>query len=549
LLPRETRAQWAANGNGICIAAGDQGLPATAGDGAGGAFIVWEDNRPGSLGTDLYLQRITASGSIPAGWTTNGIPLCVATDQQRSPAIVADGTGGVFVAWEDLRNAGVSDIYLQRVTSNGALVAGWPVNGLPVCQAAGDQTLPVLEQESGSAIIAWRDERDATADIYAQKVSGAGLAQWATNGVPVCAAVGSQSAPTIVGDKSGGAIIAWEDRRSGVTADIYAQRLDASGNPQWTLDGIALCDSLNDQTGPHAIPDASGGAIVVWEDYRANNSNIYAQRVSGAGVTQWADGGTALCTASGEQYPGLPVSDGAGGAIVPWIDFRFSTATLFAQKISASGVIGWAVNGLGVCTTGDVSDTPVASPDGTGGAFFVWDDDARSTTVDLYAERVNSNGTVGSGWSAAGNSICNSASNQILPVVTTDGAGSLIASWIDGRNGNNDIYAKRLGQSLAVDVPLETPSAIALAAGPNPMSTHAWFRFSLATSERAGLQILDVTGRVVRTLLDEQQLPAGERTVEWDGKDGAGALAPAGLYFARLMTATHTEVRSIARLR
>jgi hypothetical protein len=548
-LPRPAGAQWSGNGNGICIAAGDQGLPATAGDGAGGAFIVWEDNRPGSNGTDLYLQRVTASGALAPGWTANGIPLCVAANEQRSAAIVADGAGGVFVAWEDLRAAGVSDIYLQRISSSGALVAGWPVDGLPVCAAAGDQTAPVLEQESGSVIVAWRDERAATADIYAQQVSGAGLIQWVEGGVPVCAATGFQSAPTIVGDKNGGAIVAWEDKRSGFTADIYAQRLNPSGNPQWTLDGIAVCDSLNDQTSPHAIPDGSGGAIVVWDDYRANDSNIFAQRLSGAGVPQWAPGGVALCAAAGEQYSGIPVSDGAGGAIVPWIDFRFTAATLFAQKISAAGALGWALNGLAVCTTGDISDTPVASPDGTGGAFFVWDDDARSSTVDLYAVRITAGGAVGSGWSAAGNSICNSASNQILPVVTTDGTGSLIASWIDARNGNNDIYAKRLGQTPTVDVPFETPSGIALAAAPNPMTTQAWFRFSLPAPERAGLQLLDVTGRVIRTLLEEQELPAGEHAALWDGKDGAGALAPAGLYFARLVTATHTDVRPLARLR
>ena len=87
-LPRQVRAQWGGNGNGICIAAGDQGLPATAGDAAGGAFIVWEDNRPGSNGTDLYLQRITASGAPAAGWSANGNPLCVAANEQRSAAIV-----------------------------------------------------------------------------------------------------------------------------------------------------------------------------------------------------------------------------------------------------------------------------------------------------------------------------------------------------------------------------------------------------------------------------------------------------------------------------
>jgi flagellar hook assembly protein FlgD len=47
------------------------------------------------------------------------------------------------------------------------------------------------------------------------------------------------------------------------------------------------------------------------------------------------------------------------------------------------------------------------------------------------------------------------------------------------------------------------------------------------------LGIHDVAGRCVRSLIDDQ-LPAGRKRVQWDGKDQAGNAVRTGMYFARL---------------
>ena len=118
------------------------------------------------------------------------------------------------------------------------------------------------------------------------------------------------------------------------------------------------------------------------------------------------------------------------------------------------------------------------------------------------------------------------------------------------RSGNNDIYSKRLAMGgSAVDVPLAPPSDLTLAAAPNPMVTTTTLRFSLAAAQRGRLEVLDVTGRVVRVLLEEQDLPAGPRAITWDGRDRSGMTTPAGLYWVRLATSSSTELRTLARLR
>ena len=61
--------------------------------------------------------------------------------------------------------------------------------------------------------------------------------------------------------------------------DIYAQRVNAAGSPQWTADGVALCTAANDQRDPTIVSDGAGGAIVTWDDRRNGGYDIYAQHV------------------------------------------------------------------------------------------------------------------------------------------------------------------------------------------------------------------------------------------------------------------------------
>jgi hypothetical protein len=72
-------------------------------------------------------------------------------------------------------------------------------------------------------------------------------AQWQIDGTGLCTEVNSQSDPKIVSDGAGGTIVTWYDFRNGTNYDIYAQRVNASGIPQWTANGVALCTAKNEQ--------------------------------------------------------------------------------------------------------------------------------------------------------------------------------------------------------------------------------------------------------------------------------------------------------------
>src|SRR6185436_17422748 len=127
-------------------------------DGAGGAIIVWNDQRSGAL--DIYAQHFTALGAIAPGWPANGLAVCTAAGDQYGPVAASDGSGGAILAWGDARlGAGLGDIYAMRVNGNGTLGAGWPANGRSLSggsPAGKDEIFPVIVSDgAGGAIVTW----------------------------------------------------------------------------------------------------------------------------------------------------------------------------------------------------------------------------------------------------------------------------------------------------------------------------------------------------------------------------------------------------------
>src|SRR5262249_9581066 len=155
----------------------------------------------------------------------------------------------------------------------------------------------------GGAIIAWQDGRAGDFNIYVQRINMNGVAMWLPNGVALCTAADDQVAPQIISDGAGGAIVAWYDFRNGIDNNIYARRIDSTGVPQWSADGVIVCNAPDDQANVIMTPDGSGGAILAWDDNRnGTDYNEYVQRINASGVPQYTANGVAACSAAGNQF-------------------------------------------------------------------------------------------------------------------------------------------------------------------------------------------------------------------------------------------------------
>src|SRR5439155_2022403 len=226
----------------------------------------------------------------------------------------------------------------------------------------GDQVVPnMISDGAGGAIIVWQDGRNAFGatggyDIFAQRVDGTGAVLWnSSTGAPVCTAAQGQYNPVLCPDGAGGAIVAWHDRRKGAfsDADIYAQRLTGAGSTTWTLNGVAVCversgSPTGNQLYPGIVTDGAGGAIIVWYDARNASPNLYTQRLNGAGVAQWTANGVQICGIPYGTYAHDATATGAGGAIVVWQDGRVSSTDIYAARVDPAGGLGAPSSLLGV---------------------------------------------------------------------------------------------------------------------------------------------------------------------------------------------------------
>jgi predicted lipoprotein with Yx(FWY)xxD motif len=430
-------AYWVQHGVALSTAAGTQWGPMITSDGAGGSIATWRDDRSGIR--NIYAQKVDALGTVL--WTVDGVALCTAGGEQEDPLITSDGAGGAIVIWLDSRSGRFWDIYAQRVNSSG--VVQWTANGVPLYTAGGAQDPQITSDGSGGAILTWYDNRSGNYDIYAQRVNASGVAQWTVNGVAICTAAQDQQSAQITSDGVGGAIVVWKDYRSGTNWDIYAQRLNTAGSVQWTANGVVVCAATGDQQSPQITSDGAHGAIFTWEDHRSgSNWDVYAQRVSAGNHVEWTANGVALCTATGDQQSEQITSDGVGGAIVVWKDYRGANADIYAQDVNAIGTVQWTVNGIAICTAGGDQYTPKIISDGSGGAVLAWQDD-RNYNSSVYLQRIDLDGVPG--WGLNGMSITSFSWTAGIQQLVTDGVGGAIVAWDDFRSFTTyDIYAQRI---------------------------------------------------------------------------------------------------------
>jgi hypothetical protein len=85
---------------------------------------------------------------------------------------------------------------------------------------------------------------------------------------------------------------------------------------------------------------------------------------------------------------------------------------------------------------------------------------------------------------------------------------------------------------------------------PNPFNPTTTIEFSLSGSrpEIATLEVFNVLGQQVRTLLDGP-VPPGRHRVIWDGCNAEGRPVAGGVYFYRLKAAEQSQTRKMILLR
>jgi len=557
LMASDARGQWRAHGTPVCAAPMNQQWAFILAAPGGGAFLAWWDQRDSaSTDWDIYAQRIDASG-VPL-WAPDGVPVCTAADEQGVPHLAPDGRGGVIVVWNDFRSGTHFDVYAQRLSADG--IPQWTLDGVRMRATSNSQYLNdplhpcVTTDGAGGAIAVWEERITGfDSDIYAQRIDTNGELRWTPYGARVCTATGFQWFPTLATDGAGGAIMAWEDWRDSPRAQIFAQRLNASGMGLWGPQGTLIGLPGGDQRDPSLVSDGAGGAFASWcgiNSLPGYGCDVYAQRISPSGEPHWAVGGVPLCTAYNHQEEAIVAPDGARGAVVCWYDLRNSgtgivNGDVYAQYVDSAGVTKWTHDGVAVCTAPGDQIGMSAVSDGAGGALVVWRDGRGGYGPDTYAQHVDASGAPQWATDGVPLGIANEKV-EMAQAIVSDLPGQAIVSWSDNRDGTNiyfareywtnlDIYAARITAAGVVETPERTPDGpTSLRIHPNPALSRVAVSFELPAPHRVTLEVLGLRGERVRALAPLGERGPGSRTVYWDGLDEAGRPVPAGIYFVRL---------------
>src|SRR5262245_54743079 len=97
---RVASAAWPSQGRAVSIAPNSQTHSATTTDGAGGAIVVWQDERDPKV--NLFAHHLLASGDLDPAWPVNGRAVlanlvAVVAGGNFRPVIASDGSGGAIV--------------------------------------------------------------------------------------------------------------------------------------------------------------------------------------------------------------------------------------------------------------------------------------------------------------------------------------------------------------------------------------------------------------------------------------------------------------------
>ncbi|MBT8391788.1 MAG: T9SS type A sorting domain-containing protein [Ignavibacteria bacterium] len=472
----------------------NQFVPAIAMDPAGNFVVVWQDFRDGD--SNIYFQRFNNAG------TALGVNTKVNDDTQNAaqeyPKVVMDAAGDFVIMWDDNRS-GNSDVYYQRYTSTGGT--------LGVNTKVNDDTGDAIQWDAsismdaaGYFVIVWIDERNGNRDIYFQRYTSTGGALGVNTLVNDDASTADQIAPSILIDVTGNFVIVWHDFRND-DWDIYYQRYTSTGGP------LGINTKVNDDAGtnfqlyPTISMDAVGNFVIVWQDFRNANYDIYFQRYTSTG---------------GALGSNIKVNDDVG---------------TMHQKI------------------------PEISMDTVGDFVIVWlDDRYGQTDHDIIGQRYFSNGNPNGGNYLI---VANGPNNGVgSPVVFADNS-NIIFSWEDNRRSQGrDIYAKIVnwnwnGATDVDEIDENIPEEFSLSQNyPNPFNPTTKIKFTIPSLTLSGiegspttLKINDVLGNEIITLVNEE-LSAGEYEIEFDAKG-----LTSGIYFYQLKAGNYLETEKMILLK
>ncbi len=483
------------------------------------------------------------------------------TDVTSGP--LGDTGQGRAACWGDYDNDEDIDLYLTNTSGQANRLFRNDGGGTFV-----DVTSGAAGNTGNGESAAWADyNNDSYIDLYVVNNGSANVLLDNSAGLFTDATGGP------LGDTGDGYGMAWGDYDDDGDPDIYLANNGA--NKLFRNDGSGI---FTDVTAA-PLNDADDGRGAAWADYDNDGDlDIYLANSGSANKLFRNDG-----LGSFVDVTVNPIGPGGAGQGVAWGDHNNDGNIDIYHTIT--GGENKAYRNVGDGTFGKATVAPVDDGgDGRGAAFADYDGDG---LVDLYL--ANSDGTnrlfhneyqqrnhwlkvklAGVYSNAAGIGarvrIVAGGLSQIREISGGSGycsQNSLVASFGLGEIETVDtvevtwpsgvvtdttlVAADQLIEVLEMDISGVRDIAAAgsqlrlYESNPNPFDQATLIRFAVPQVSPVSVRVYDVTGRMVRVLVDSDRVDAGEHRVTWDGTNDHGIAVSSGVYFYRLDTGRHSK--------
>ncbi len=241
----------------------------TEGFGTATTAVAWKDDRNGN--TDIYLQILDTDGNRKLA---ADLQVSSSADSDYSPALAFDSLGNLYVTW--VESALSQDIYLSKFDQSGNLLSG-PI----ALKSSADQEYSpkIIFDDSDNLFLTYTKETGGIQSVAVAKYDASLSQVWEKN--PNIGGVGSNQYNCNLGIYDTTMIAVWNDERNG-NKDVYAQKIDHSGNLAWASDfKVNIGLDTADQLAPEIVVRSNLSAISAWQDSRNGKSEVYAAEFSG----------------------------------------------------------------------------------------------------------------------------------------------------------------------------------------------------------------------------------------------------------------------------
>jgi hypothetical protein len=275
-----------------------------------------------------------------------------------------------------------------------------PAANLAIVTKSGEQVTPkVAAAPDGSTWVAWFDNAAGSYDVYCQRLDAAGVPQFAAAGLLVSDHPQSTSLVDwdLVADAAGNAVLVFTDTRDGGDLDVFAYKLAPTGAMLWGADGVQLSSNADYEPAPRVCRASDGDFVFVWARLPAvGDGGLMMQRLSPAGVPELAPGGLLVVTQPGEDPAFCDVEPAdAGNVVVSWVRDITTFASprhVRARKFSPAGAPLWPVVNVYDAAAVPIAHQPGLLSDGAGGALLWWHRSDLSGTYGSFVQHLSSAG-------------------------------------------------------------------------------------------------------------------------------------------------------------